>query len=689
MAADAEGQADRGASALPRRLATIVAIDAAGYSRQSEIDEATAIREITALGERIRASAESRGGRVFNTAGDGFMLEFPSATAAVAAAEEVQAVDRVPLRIGIHLGEVHETPTRDLLGKGVNVAARLMQLAQAGSIVISGDAKRALSADTSARLRRGGHVRLDKMSERIDTFVLGSAWHRPRAVPLPWALAGGAAAAVLVAAVFAVPAWLRPDSHAVAVLEFRALDPTLTSFSAGLADRIISTMSENDLQPAHSTATADADRISEAAKTGAPFVLDGTARPEGDELLVTARLLDMRGNLAIWTNEYRRTASEQNYMQEQIASDVARVLQCALITLRPHAGEIDPQTLGVFLRACDRLGNPSANPEETLAIVRQVTERAPRFSRGWSMRARLAAERTAWSLPPEQTEAFTAEARDGAARARRLDPSNGESYLAEMFLLPTRDWGGQQALIDQALAVEPDLAAAHAAQAFLLMEVGRTREALAPMQRAAAIEPLNPEFWSSMTPPLMSNGRFTEAAALRERQYRVWPDSVAAWINRFFNSVFVGDPAEGLQMLDNMATAPFQFEPDVAALWRAMLVARQSGNPARVRAAALGLRQLIPGRFSRDGVGAALAYAGEIDAAIEVMTPIVGHPNYRTHTFWHPPWRNLRRDPRFMDLIKDMELIPYWRETGRWPDFCAEADLPYDCQAEAARVLPL
>jgi hypothetical protein len=61
--------------------------------------------------------------------------------------------------------------------------------------------------------------------------------------------------------------------------------------------------------------------------------------------------------------------------------------------------------------------------------------------------------------------------------------------------------------------------------------------------------------------------------------------------------------------------------------------------------------------------------------------------SYSTSTFFYPPWRNLRRDRRFMDLIKDTGLIQYWRETGHWPDFCAEPDLPYDCEQEAARVM--
>jgi len=685
MTADTDGPAKGGASAQPRRLTSVVAIDAAGYSRQSEIDEAVAVREITALSERIHASAESHGGRVFNTAGDGFMLEFPAATAAVAAAEELQAVDRVPMRIGVHVGEVHETPNGDLLGKGVNVAARLMQMADPGSIVISEDAKRAISADVAARLQRRGQVQLDKMSERIEVYELGSPW-RARRFKLPrgapWIAA--AAAAVLLVVGWVAVQMLRPaQAQSIAVLEFRALEPALTPFAVGLADRIIGTMSAHDLQPAHSTATADEDRIAAATATGAPFVLDGTVRNDNADRLVSARLMDVRGNVVVWSREYRRVANEENYMQEQIAADVARILRCALVSWRTN-GRIDSSTMYLFLRACDG----HEDPQQALALARQVTEQAPRFSRGWSMRGLLAANMSQWNAPELESAALAEEARDAAARARRLDPGNGESYLAELALLPIRDWQGRRQLIDRALEADPDLAAAHAALAYFYMGVGRNRDALAPLQRAARLEPLNPEFWSVMTPPLRANGRHREAQELRERQYRVWPDSTPAWLNRFFNSVFVDDSAEALRMLDNIEASPVAswFEPRVVLLWRNFVSARRSGDRNRIRAAARGLLELSRTGW-RDASGAALSFAGEVDAAFEIIRPWAQNPRASTHTFWHSPWTNLRHDPRFIDMIAETGLIQYWRET-EWPDFCSEPDLPYDCEREAARVAP-
>src|SRR5690242_20731695 len=92
-----------------RRLASIVAIDMAGYSRRTEADEQAAIEAVAALKARVADAVRAHGGRVFNTAGDGFMLEFPTASGALAAAEQIAASGDPPVRVGVHLGEVSPT----------------------------------------------------------------------------------------------------------------------------------------------------------------------------------------------------------------------------------------------------------------------------------------------------------------------------------------------------------------------------------------------------------------------------------------------------------------------------------------------------------------------------------------------------------------------------------------------------
>jgi tetratricopeptide (TPR) repeat protein len=294
-----------------------------------------------------------------------------------------------------------------------------------------------------------------------------------------------------------------------------------------------------------------------------------------------------------------------------------------------------------------------------------------------------------WGLPADETQAYVAEARDAATRARRLDRSNGESYLIESLLLPARDYGGRQALITQALTTDPDLAAAHSMQAWLYLDVGRSFAALRSMQRAIAVEPLNGDYQASVAPMLNAVGEHNAAQENLDRLYRLWPESADAWWTRLMNATYNGDPAEGLRMLENIdaSPAPAVLSPVALPRWRAFLLARQSGDPARMRQAARGLRDLIPGQFSRASVGAALSLAGDVDAALEMAEGLLG-PNSTIGAFFLPPWRNMRRDPRFMTLIRDTGLIQYWRETDRWPDFCSERNLPYNCQQEAARVLP-
>src|ERR1043165_6087909 len=120
-----------------RRLTTIVALDVAGYSARTEADEARSAGEVAALRAVIDEIGGRRGGRVFNTAGDGFMLEFGSSLAAVEPAFALAERCEPKVRIGVHLGDVVVQPNGDLLGHGVNVAARLMARSEPGSALVS------------------------------------------------------------------------------------------------------------------------------------------------------------------------------------------------------------------------------------------------------------------------------------------------------------------------------------------------------------------------------------------------------------------------------------------------------------------------------------------------------------------------------------------------------------------------
>ena len=158
-----------------RRLATIVALDVAGYSARTEADEARTTAEVTALRALIEGIAARHGGRVFNAAGDGFMLEFGSCLAAVEAASELAQTCDPKVRVGVHLGDVLVQPNGDLLGHGVNVAARLMAQSAPGSALVSAAVRHAIRGPVAERLQSHGMLKLDKMAETIEAYSFKSS----------------------------------------------------------------------------------------------------------------------------------------------------------------------------------------------------------------------------------------------------------------------------------------------------------------------------------------------------------------------------------------------------------------------------------------------------------------------------------------------------------------------------------
>jgi adenylate cyclase len=170
---------------VERRLAAILAADVAGYSRLTGADEEGTIARLRALRRELidPAIAEHRG-RIVKTTGDGFLIEFASVVDAVRCAVEVQrgmatgntdvpTDTRVEFRIGIHLGDV-VVEGDDLLGDGVNVAARLEGIAQPGGICLSGDAYRQVKGKVDLAMRDLGEQLLKNIPLPVDVYAIST-----------------------------------------------------------------------------------------------------------------------------------------------------------------------------------------------------------------------------------------------------------------------------------------------------------------------------------------------------------------------------------------------------------------------------------------------------------------------------------------------------------------------------------
>ena len=165
----------------PVRLASIVALDIVGFSTMSEKNQQLAADKVASVRKRVEEIVARNDGRIFNTAGDGFMLEFASAGKAVAAIDEL--INRKPkgepaIRVGAHVGDVIVAANNDLLGHGVNVAARLQSLAAPNSALVSGEFRSMARTSPSAAFKSKGRQPLENINQRVATFTILSRKQR-------------------------------------------------------------------------------------------------------------------------------------------------------------------------------------------------------------------------------------------------------------------------------------------------------------------------------------------------------------------------------------------------------------------------------------------------------------------------------------------------------------------------------
>ena len=357
---------------LSRRLTTIVALDVAGYSARTEADEARTTAEVAALRRVIEGIAAAQGGRVFNTAGDGFMLEFGSSLAAVEAAFALADKCEPKVRVGVHLGDVVVQPNGDLLGHGVNVAARLMARSDPGSVLVSADVRRTIRGPLAERLVSRGSLQLDKMTETIEAFALGSVGVGRRRDATP-----------------------RAREPLLAVLPFDNLsdDREMQFFSDGVSEEIIQRLSRGaQMKVIGRTSSfqfrgADKTARNVAKELNCSHILDGSIRRAGGRVRIAAHLVEAASQTTLWSDRYDRSLEDIFAVQDEISEHIAAALDQTFTSFSTKA--IDPAVYDLYLRASPK----SYAPDElrtNVGLLEVATQRAPHFAEAWGRLAYLA-----------------------------------------------------------------------------------------------------------------------------------------------------------------------------------------------------------------------------------------------------------------------------------------------------------
>ena len=483
-----------------RKLAAILVSDIVGFSRLAGADEDRILARMRTLrSDLIDPTISVHRGRVVKRTGDGSIVEFRSVVDAVRCAIEMQQglvernaglppERRIEFRVGIHLGDVVEESDGDLMGDGVNIAARLEGIAKPGAICLSEDAYRQVKGRLDLSVNDLGQTELKNIAEPIRVYSL-------QVGP-----AGSQTAAALPTAA-ATPAAAAPPRLSIVVLPFASLGggPEHEQFVDGVTESLTTDLARiaNSFIVARNTAFTYKGKPVDAKQVGRElnvrYILEGSIQRGGNRMRVNAQLIDALSGNHMWAERFDKPMADPFDMQDEIVSQLANQLRPELLAAEARRAESEenPDSVDLYL-----LGNQWFNKGGTANVER----------------ARDYFER-AVALDPTNVDALV-----GAARADVLiagvfadqDRDNERLAAAEALLIkgisiaPRNYWahlwlGFIQILtnraargiaeLERALTLNRNLGAAHAWMGLAKIAMGRPEETEAHVNEAFRISP--------------------------------------------------------------------------------------------------------------------------------------------------------------------------------------------------------
>ncbi len=357
--------------------------------------------------------------------------------------------------------------------------------------------------------------------------------------PAPWhaaaALAAGALALGLALYIRRVPAPppFAPPPHSVAVLAFAntGANPSVDYVASGLTDELIDSLGR--LPALHVAARTSSLYFSVrpapvqdiARRLGVGAVLEGAVRQEGNQLRITAELVDGITGFQIWTRHYDRPAGDILHLQEAIAEAVTNSLQGALaapeLAQLTLGGTNDPQAFDAYLRGLNLMSAVDESADRrAIAAFDDAIARDPHFAMAHARRARalMYAGLNGTFSDVSAGRALQAEARRAAEQAVSLAPGLGlaHSTLGYILKCTLTDMARAQAEFARAIALAPNDAAVNLSYGFFQLDLGHIPAALAAMEKAAALDPLSASTYRMLAVANASSRRYADAAiALR------------------------------------------------------------------------------------------------------------------------------------------------------------------------------
>ena len=526
-------------------------------------------------------------GQVLNYYGDGSLCIFSSATEAVNCSLELQKDFKtepvVPLRIGLHIGEVFFEEAK-ALGDGVNVASRVQSLGQANSILISEEIHDKIKNNASITTVSLGHFDFKNVDKSVEVFALTNEGLfvpqrkkmegklKPKSVQKRNAMAALSFIMMAVAVFFIYKYFFTQNEKAadksIAVLPFVDMSAAKDQeyFSDGLSEELLNLLAKiPELKVIGRTSSfsfkgKNEDLRSISQKLGVAHILEGSVRKDGNKIRVTAQLIRATDGSHLWSETYDRDLEGIFKLQDEIAGAVVKQLKLKLLTaLSGTSSSTNIEVHNLILQGNyfhDKLDKE--NLAKALDFYFQALAIDSLDAQVWAVIGKTYS-RQAWQNDIEQNEGYE-KTRKAAAKAIALDDNlaDGYSVLAGVKYYHDFNWNEAEATFQKALSLEPGNVNVLGHLGSLALALGHFDEAIQFTKQALILDPLKPILYIEQGANLTYSNRFEEAIVQYKKILELSPQVQRAhmYLGRIY--LLQGKPEMALAEMQQETTEVFK-----------------------------------------------------------------------------------------------------------------------------------
>jgi TolB-like protein len=527
-----------------RKLAAILAADVVGYSRLTGADEDRTLARLRALrSDLIDPTIAVHNGRVVKRTGDGALVEFRSVVDAVRCGVEVQTAmlernaglppeRRIEFRVGIHLGDVVEESDGDLMGDGVNIAARLEGIAEPGAICLSEDAYRQVRSRLDLAISDLGETALKNIAEPIRLYSLrvGLA---ASAHPVPGTNAQHPAQLSL------------PEKPSIAVLPFQNMSGEADQdyFADGMVEDIITGLARikwlfviaRNSSFAYKNRSVDVKQV--GRELGVRYVLEGSVRRAANRLRVTGQLIEAESGRHVWADRYDRTLDDVFALQDELTMSVVAAIEPSLRQAEVERVKRDrPDSLDAYdlvLQALPRVY--PAMPEgaaAALSLLDRALDKEPEYALAHGFAAW--AHEIVFARGGGREENRLAAIRHAhAAIAYGRDDAIALSLGGFVMGMVAHDRDAARQAFDAALALSPSCALSYILGSVIMLFDGDADRGIEWGERALRLSPFDPMCyapWLSISIGRLARGEHQAASEAAHKVFQANP----YWSSAYF-----------------------------------------------------------------------------------------------------------------------------------------------------------